>query len=93
MQVIFIAISKLFLAIFVIRTTVNNPPPRRMKKAAKHYKFINSATGYVIYYHSINDDMDAAKVKEELEKIKAQVAIKNSIYLETVYWEEIKEDA
>jgi len=63
-----------------------------MKKAEKHYKFINSATGYAIYYHSISNDLDAKKVKEELEKIKAKVAIQNGIYLGTVYWEEIKDN-
>jgi hypothetical protein len=64
-----------------------------MKKANKHYKFINSATGYVIYYYSISGDLEPEKVKEELEKIRAKVAIQNGIYLETVYWEEIKDDA
>ena len=63
-----------------------------MKKAVKHYKFINSATGYAIYYHSLDDNMEAEKIKEELEKVKAQVAIKNGIYLGTVYWEEVKDD-
>ena len=62
-----------------------------MKKPNKHYKFINSKTGYVIYYHSISDELEAMKAKEELEKIRAQVAIHNGIYLDTVYWEEIKE--
>ena len=62
-----------------------------MKKSNKHYKFINSQTGYVIYYYSINDALAAEKIKKELEKIKAQVAIKNGIYLDTVYWEEINE--
>jgi hypothetical protein len=63
-----------------------------MKKAAKHYKFINSKTGYAIYYYSINDDPEPKKVKEELNKIKAQVAIQNGIYVDTVYYEEIKEE-
>jgi hypothetical protein len=62
-----------------------------MKTSNKHYKFINSKTGYVIYYYSINDALAAEKIKQELEKVKAQVAIKNGIYLDTVYWEEIKE--
>ena len=62
-----------------------------MKKPNKHYKFINSKTGYVIYYHSISDDLEAEKAKKELEKIRAQVAIHNGIYLDTVYWEEIKD--
>ena len=63
-----------------------------MKKSNKHYKFINSTTGYAIYYHSIGVDLDPEKAKEELEKIRTQAAIKNSINLDTVYWEEIKEE-
>lgn len=62
-----------------------------MKKTNKHYKFINSKTGYAIYYHSLADDLEEKQIKKELEKIKAQVAIKNGIYLETVYWEEVKD--
>jgi len=63
-----------------------------METADKHYKFINSKTGYAIFYHSLSSKLSTGKVKEELEKVKAQVAIKNDIYLDTVYWEEIKEE-
>ena len=63
-----------------------------MKKAATHYKFVNSKTGYAIYYHSLDAGLDPQKVKEELEKIKARVAIQNGIYVDTVYFEEIKEE-
>ncbi|GAA3981135.1 hypothetical protein [Mucilaginibacter dorajii] len=64
-----------------------------MKPADKHYKFINSKTGYAIYYHSISSNLDAEEIKNQLQEIKARVAIQNGIYLETVYWEEIKENA
>jgi formylmethanofuran:tetrahydromethanopterin formyltransferase len=64
-----------------------------MKKSNKHYKFINCSTGHAIYYHSVSDDLETKKVKEELEKVRAKVAVNNGIYLETVYWEEIKEEA
>jgi hypothetical protein len=63
-----------------------------METAEKHYKFINSKTGYAIFYHSLKADLSAEKVKEELEKVKAQVAIKNEIFADTIYWEEIKEE-
>jgi hypothetical protein len=63
-----------------------------MKPAEKHYKFINSETGYVIYYHTISCDCADEKIKEELEKVKAQVAIKNNIFVDTVFWEEIKDE-
>jgi hypothetical protein len=62
-----------------------------MKKADKHFKFINSETGYVIYYHTIKQDVPEDAIKPELENIKAQVAIKNNIFVGTVFWEEIKE--
>lgn len=62
-----------------------------MKPAEKQYKFINSETGYVIYYHTLNCDQPQDKVKEELDNIKAQVAIKNNIFVGTVYWELVKD--
>jgi hypothetical protein len=62
-----------------------------MKKSSKHYKFINNKTGNAIYYYSISDDLEPKKVKEELEKIQAKVAIQNGIFIETVFWEEIKD--
>ena len=63
-----------------------------MNTAEKHFKFINSKTGYVIFYSSVSTSLNPDEQKAELEKIKAQVAIKNRIYLETVYWEEIKDE-
>ncbi|WP_426671084.1 hypothetical protein ACPPVU_07590 [Mucilaginibacter sp. McL0603] len=62
-----------------------------MKKSSKHYKFINNNTGNAIYYYSISDDLEPKKVKEELEKVQAKVAIQNGIFIETVFWEEIKD--
>ena len=62
-----------------------------MSNADKHYKFINSETGYVIYYYSIKPDISPQDAKKELENVKAQVAIKNNIFVDTVFWEEIKE--
>ncbi|MEB0263116.1 MULTISPECIES: hypothetical protein [unclassified Mucilaginibacter] len=63
-----------------------------MNTADKHYKFINSKTGYVIFYSSLSIKLGPDEVKAELEKIKAQVAIKNGIYAGTLYWEEIKDE-
>ncbi len=62
-----------------------------MKTADKRYKFINSSTGYVIYYHTLSGDMEAEQAKAELEKVKAQVASQNGILLTNIYWQEIKE--
>lgn len=63
-----------------------------MESPVKHYKFVNSKTGNIIYYHSVNADLDLNQAKEQLETIKAQVAVNNGLFLETVYWEEIKEE-
>ncbi|MHB8206672.1 hypothetical protein [Mucilaginibacter sp.] len=62
-----------------------------MKPAEKQYKFINSETGYVIHYHTLNCDKPQDEVKVELDNVKAQVAIKNKIFVGTVYWEVVKE--
>lgn len=60
--------------------------------ADKHYKFINSKTGNVIYYHSLSSTLTPEELKAELEKVKAQVATQNAIIWSTIYWEEIKDD-
>ena len=62
-----------------------------MKAAEKRYKFINSETGYVIHYYTLNCEQPEEKLKEELDNVKAQVAIKNNIFVGTVYWEVMKE--
>jgi len=62
-----------------------------MKAGKKHFKFINSKTGYVIYHHSLTDELGETDIKIELEKVKADVASKNSLFLDTIYWEEDKE--
>jgi len=62
-----------------------------MKTTDKHYKFINSETGYVIYYYTLKPEIPAEHIKKELENVRAQVAIKNKIFVGTVFWEEIKE--
>jgi hypothetical protein len=61
-------------------------------KQDKHYKFINGKTGYAIFYHTLKPDLKEEEVKVELEKVRTQVAVTNVISLDTVYWEEIKEE-
>lgn len=63
-----------------------------MKADKKHYKFINSQTGNAIFYHSLDAGLPKEEIKAELEKVKAQVAIQNGMFLDIVYWEEIKEE-
>jgi hypothetical protein len=62
-----------------------------MKAADKHYKFVNSETGYVIFYHSISCNRNEDEIKAELENVKAQVAIKNNLFVGTIFWQELKE--
>ena len=63
-----------------------------MKTTGKHYKFINSKTGYAIFYYTLCADTAADDAKAELEKIKMQVATTNTIPANTVYWQEIEQD-
>jgi len=62
-----------------------------METPAKHYKFVNSKTSNVIYYYSVDANLNAQQTKEQLNIVKAQVAANNGLFLETVYWEEIQE--
>ncbi|QJD95125.1 hypothetical protein HH214_04150 [Mucilaginibacter robiniae] len=63
-----------------------------MERAVKHYKFINSGTENAIFYYTLEEDINPATVKEKLESIKAQVAIKYGLFLETVYYQEILDE-
>lgn len=53
---------------------------------------MNSSTGYCIYYYSLSSALPPEQIKIELEKIKAQVASKNGLLLNTVYWEEVRDE-
>jgi hypothetical protein len=59
-----------------------------MKAGKKHYKFINSKTGYVIHHYTLIDIQDEVDAKAELERVKADVASKNSLFVDTIYWVE-----
>lgn len=63
-----------------------------MKKAVKHYKFINSGTDNAIYYYTLDESLSPEEIKEKLEAVKVQVAISNGLFLETVYYQEVKEE-
>jgi len=63
-----------------------------MNTADKHYKFINSNTGYVIFYASLKASLTPDELKAELDKIQCQVASNNGIFKGNVYWEEIKDE-
>lgn len=62
-----------------------------MKTDKKHYKFINSKTGNVIYHYTLKGNPGEDEVKIKMERIKAEVATKNTMFLDTIYWEEEKE--
>lgn len=61
-----------------------------MEATDQHYKFINSKTGNVIYHYTVKGEHSEDAVKTELEKIKAEVAIKNKMFFDTIYWEKEK---
>lgn len=63
-----------------------------METPVKHYKFINSKTDNIIYHYTLEGELNTAQVKEKLDTIKAQVAANNGVFLETVYWEEVKNE-
>jgi hypothetical protein len=60
--------------------------------SAKHFKFINSQTGNVIYYYTVGEQKSLEELKEILEKKRAHVAVQNNLFLEIIYWEEIKDE-
>ena len=57
----------------------------------KNYKFINNETGNVIYYLSIPND--EANMKTTLENTRHKLAIENGIYIDSIYYIEVSEDA
>ncbi|MES2808472.1 MAG: hypothetical protein V4619_07600 [Bacteroidota bacterium] len=63
-----------------------------MKAAERHFKFINSKTGYVIFHHSVKAELPETELKAELERVKADVASSKGVFLDTIYWEEEKAD-
>ena len=62
-----------------------------MKKDSKHYKFVNNETDNVIYYLSI--PMDEANIKTTLENTRHKLAIENGIYIGSIYYIEVSENA
>ena len=62
-----------------------------MKKDSKHYKFINNETDNVIYYLSIPRDED--NIKTTLENTRHKLAIENGIYIGSIYYIEVSENA
>ena len=62
-----------------------------MKKDSKQYKFINNETDNVIYYLSI--PLDEANIKTTLENTRHKLAIENGIYIGSIYYIEVSENA
>jgi len=62
-----------------------------MKKDSKHYKFVNNETDNVIYYLSIPND--EANIKTTLENTRHKLAIENGIYIGSIYYIEVSENA
>lgn len=62
-----------------------------MNTSVKHYKFINSKTGNVIFYQSLDAALGPNELRDELRKIQEQVATQNGLNVSTIYWEEVAE--
>ena len=54
----------------------------------KHYKFINSETGNVIYFLSVPAHKQEAT--GILESAKHRLAVENGIYIENIYYIEVQ---
>lgn len=50
----------------------------------RHYKFINSETGNVIYFLSLPESLPS--IENELERIRMKIAADNGIYFGSVYF-------
>lgn len=62
-----------------------------MDANCKKYKFVNSQTGNTIYYHSVEEQLEESVLHDLLDQIKARVATENGLFVDIVYWEEIKD--
>ncbi|WCT11862.1 hypothetical protein [Mucilaginibacter jinjuensis] len=58
-----------------------------MEKQLDHYEFINSQTGNVICYLTVPTDTSERELATKLQKKRAELAIKNNLYVELIYWQ------
>ena len=70
----------------VVKIGVNSPQMDKIK----HYKFINSETGNVIYFLSLPESCPATE--NELEKTRFKVAAENRTYVGNIYYVLYDED-
>ncbi|MEO6149371.1 MAG: hypothetical protein ABIN95_08280 [Mucilaginibacter sp.] len=59
-----------------------------MDQELEHYELINSQTGNVISYMSYPAGIDKKQLTMQLEKLRAELAIANQLYIELIYWQE-----
>jgi hypothetical protein len=52
----------------------------------KKYVFKNSATDNIIGHLTLPDDLDEDALQKKLNLERARIAVKNGIYIETIYW-------
>ena len=62
-----------------------------MNDKSKHFRFINVQNGNVIAYLTVDDTQDEYELKKFLERERCKIAIQRKDYLESLYWEEVKE--
>ena len=58
-----------------------------MEQQLDHYEFINSQTGNVICYLTVPNDVSESELAEKLQKRRAELAVKNNLYVELIYWQ------
>lgn len=62
-----------------------------MKDKSKHFRFLNVQNGSVVAYVTVSDTRDEYELKKFLERERCKLAIERQVYLETMYWEEIRD--
>ncbi|WP_040300219.1 hypothetical protein [Arcticibacter svalbardensis] len=62
-----------------------------MKSKSKHFRFLNVQNGSVIAYLTVDNMKDENQLKSFLERERCKLAIQRQDYLESMYWEEIRE--
>ncbi len=62
-----------------------------MKTNLRNYHFVDSQSDNVIAYFSIRADLDELTIKKELEKERNKLASQRGVFVETIYWKEIKD--
>jgi hypothetical protein len=58
-----------------------------MEQQLDHYEFINSQTGNVICYLTVPTNISERELNTQLEKKRAELAVRNSLFVGLIYWQ------